>query len=187
MSDNPLMPAQVGDPNNPLTPAQWSPSTWQPGMPATSTSLDLSRLPMPTAQDIEAQRQLIYQRLRKYGYSHIPQLSDQEVISTMTRLPQPAVQWPDWVQEYFKRHPEATNPAAGRWGVDVPFNMTYEEANLKNRGLNPAVPTQVGGTYIIPREARVERYGQAAVDAEVDDWIRRGSTPGAVLDIVHRR
>jgi hypothetical protein len=159
-----------------LTSDSWTPSTWQAGQPATPQHIDLSHLPMPTQDQIEQQRQTINARLKQYGYNP-QQLSDQDVLSTMAPLPQKAVQWPDWVNDYFQRHPE--DNVGPRLGIDRPTNQTYEEWNLKNHGMSGPIPTQVGASYGIPRGALIERYGQQAVDASDAANIISHSTIGA--------
>jgi len=152
----------------------WQPSTWRPGMPATPQTADLSNLPMPSPDQIQAQRAAIQQRLRQYGYP--PQdLSDQQVLATMTNLPQGPVQWPDWVQAYFQQHPEAHAAGAARPGVDSPTDSTFEDWNLRSRGMGNAL-TQISSAYAIPRAALIERYGLGAVEAAGDQWVLDRST-----------
>lgn len=163
--------------------APWRASTWQPGQPVTSDQEDLSHLPAPTKDDIAQQRTLIQQRLSKYGYKNKPNLTDQQVLQTMAPLPQGAQKWEPWVEDYFKRNPSERNVGA-RPGVDVPYDQTYTEANLKSKGLSGA-PVQEGYQYAIPRGAMIEKYGKDAVQNADDQWIREHSTPGAILDITH--
>lgn len=161
---NPLADLTAPPAVNGTSPAAWTPSTWRLGQPVTPQSADLSNLPMPTAAQIEQQRQLINQRLKQYGYQ--PQtLSDQQVLATMSNLPQGPVRWPDWVTQYQQTHPEQFNPGAPRLGVDIPYTSTYEPYNLATPALNTAVPTKVGAMYAIPREALIARYGEDAVTA----------------------
>jgi hypothetical protein len=166
MPDDPAAPAY-------LTSDSWTPSTWQAGQPATPQHIDLSHLPMPTQDQIDAQRKAINQRLANYGYQS-RKLSDEEVLSTMAPLPQAPVQWPDWVQDYFQRHPE--DNVGPRLGIDRPTNQTYEDWNLKNHGISGSIPTQVGASYTIPRNALIEKFGQAAIDAQDAQWVQQGST-----------
>ncbi|HEY2617802.1 MAG TPA: hypothetical protein VGI78_10725 [Acetobacteraceae bacterium] len=162
----------TGDPAY-LTSDTYTPSTWQAGQATTPQHTDLSHLPLPTQDQVNQQRQTINQRLKQYGYQP-QQLSDQQVLATMAPLPQTAVQWPDWVQDYLNRHPDEN--VGPRLGVDVPTDQTYEEWNLKNHGISGSVPTTVGASYGIPRGALIERYGQAAVDAQDEQWVRDHST-----------
>ena len=177
--DNPLAYSDTVMPQtlpNALTPGaggSWQPSAWRPGMPGTPSTADMSQMPAPTPDQIQAQRQLITQRLRQYGYPPV-QLSDQQVLATMSGLPQGPVQWPGWVQAYFAQHPEA-HAGGARPGVDMPYNQTYEPYNLQSRGMGNAL-TQIGSNYAIPRAALIERYGQGAVDAMDAQWVRQGST-----------
>ena len=176
-NDNPLLYAAQSDP----VPTAWTPSTWRPGMPPTAENVDTSQYPMPTQDQIEAQRQAITARLRQYGYP-AQQLSDQQVLGTMSNLPQRPVQWEPWVQDWMNRNPGNQNLGA-RPGVDMPTNQTFEDYNLRTRGLGPT-PTEIGSAYAIPRGAMIEHYGQAAVDDQDKQWIVEHSTPGATLRLV---
>jgi len=180
-SSSPLAGAYSADSTG--APVPWKASTWQPGQPVTSDQQDLSHIPTPTAADISAQRDLINQRLSKYGYKNKPNLTDQQVLQTMAPLPQGPQKWEPWVEDYFKRNPSQRNVGA-RPGVDVPYDQTYTEASLKSKGLS-GTPVQQGYQYAIPRAAMIEHYGKDAVQNADDDWIREHSTPGANLDIVH--
>ena len=149
-------------------PTTWAPSTWRPGMPPTAQSVDTSMYPMPTPDQINAQRALIQQHLRQYGYQPA-QLSDWQVLSTMSNLPQRPVQNIPWVEDYLQRHPEERSGA--RPGIDLPTNQTYEVSNLAHPALNTSQPTSVGYALSgMPRGAILEHYGQATLDENDRNW-----------------
>jgi hypothetical protein len=135
---------------------------------------------MPTQDQIEAQRQAIYGRLRQYGYPP-QQLSDQQVLGTMSNLPQQPVQYPPWAEDWMRRNPQAVSGA--RPGIDMPSNQTYEDYNLRARALGGS-PTQIGYSNAIPRGALIEHYGQPWMDEQDKQWMVEHSTPGATLRLV---
>jgi hypothetical protein len=154
----------VQQPAQPAIPTTWAPSNWRPGMPPTSMLEDRSQWPMPTQDQVEAQRQTLYGNMTKAGWRN-PQLSDQQVLSTMSNLPMgPAAKLegsPQWFQDWAQQNPQAFAAAVStgaRAGVDMPTNQTYDPANLKSY-------TSVGyaNSPTIPRAALVAHYGEAKV------------------------
>jgi hypothetical protein len=139
----------------------------------------MSGLAMPTAAQIEQQRQTILARLRQYGYPP-QQLSDQQVLATMTNIPQQAVQYPQWVQDWYARNPQPSY--GGRPGVDTARNPTYEDFNLRTPGMSNAL-TEIGSAYGVPMQAMYERYGTNAVERASADWVRERSSPYVRHDI----
>lgn len=160
-SDNPLLYATQSD----SVPTTWAPSTWRPGQPVTPLTADRSQWPMPTQDQVEQQRQTLYANMTKAGWKN-PQLSDTQVLSTMSNLPMgPGAKLagsPQWFQDWANQNPQAfqaTVSTGARAGVDMPFNQTYDPSNLKTGYASVGY----ANNPTIPREALVAHYGEAAV------------------------